>query len=57
MNEDERKAMRVIVTQDLMKAVDRVLQWHDRQGGHGALPSELEKQLRSSIKLARKHYK
>lgn len=36
----------------LASAVGRALAWHDRQGGHGSLPSEIEKQLRAALAKA-----
>lgn len=36
----------------LERAVVRVLAWHDRQGGHGAIPSDVEAELRAAIAAA-----
>lgn len=36
----------------LLRAVVRVLNWHDRQGGHGAIPSDVESELRAALARA-----
>lgn len=36
----------------LLNAVRRTIAWHDRQGGHGAIPSEILADLRAALSKA-----